>query len=107
MTSADLAGMTDVELREEVASWAARVAAGEARLLELIGELETRGAWGEVGVLSCPHWLSWRCGMGLGTARERVRVALALRELPLIAARFAEGGLTWTQVRAITRVCRP
>jgi hypothetical protein len=105
MALTDLAALTDDELREEVATWAARVAAGEARLLELIGELESRGAWGGVGVLSCAHWLSWRCGMGLGAARERVRVALALRELPLVAARFGEGALTWTQVRAITRVC--
>jgi hypothetical protein len=75
MTTPDLAALTDAELREEVATWAARVAAGEARLVALIGELDSRGAWGGVGVLSCASWLSWRCGMGLGAARERVRVA--------------------------------
>jgi hypothetical protein len=102
-----LAGMSDDELREEVRSWAARVAAGEARLLELIGELDARGAWAGVGILSCAHWLTWMCGMGPGAAREQVRVARALRDLPAIAARFAEGAITWTQVRAITRVCTP
>ena len=101
------ADLSDEELREEVRGWAARVAAGEARLLELIGELDERGAWGGVGILSCAHWLSWRCGMGLSAARERVRVARALRQLPALAARFAEGSVTWTQVRAITRVCSP
>lgn len=105
MTTPSLTALTDEELREEVATWAARVAAGEAQLIALIGELETRGAWGGVGILSCAHWLSWQCGMGLGAARERVRVAVALRGLPRVAARFGEGGLTWTQVRAITRVC--
>ncbi|MCU1621828.1 MAG: endonuclease [Frankiales bacterium] len=105
MATLDLTALTDDDLRDEVATWAARVAAGEARLIALIGELETRGAWGGVGVLSCAHWLAWRCGMGLGAARERVRVAVALRDLPRIAAGFAEGRLTWTQVRAITRVC--
>ncbi|MFN2539850.1 MAG: HNH endonuclease [Mycobacteriales bacterium] len=107
MATSDLRALTDDELRDEVVTWAARVAAGEARLIALIGELETRGAWGGVGVLSCAHWLSWRCGMGLGAARERVRVAVALRSLPAVADRFAAGGLTWTQVRAITRVCTP
>lgn len=100
-----LAGLSDDELIEEVVSWAARVAAGEARLLALIGELDERGAWGGHGILSCAHWLTWRCGMGRSAARERVRVARALRELPVIAARFGEGAVTWTQVRAITRVC--
>ena len=99
--------LTDDELREEVRSWAARVAAGEARLLVLIGELDARGAWGGQGILSCAHWLSWMCAMGLGAARERVRVARALRDLPAITARFLEGAVTWTQVRAITRVCTP
>lgn len=90
-----------------MASWAGRVGAGEARLVALIGELDERGAWGGVGVLSCAHWLSWRCAMGPGAARERVRVAAVLRTLPTVAARFGEGALTWTQVRAITRVCTP
>ena len=30
-----------------------------------------------------------------------------MRSLPRVAARFGEGALTWTQVRAITRVCTP
>lgn len=107
MMALGFSDLTDVELQEQVASWAARVAAGEARLVALIGELDERGAWGGVGVLSCAHWLSWRCGMGPGAARERVRVAAVLRSLPLVAAGFGEGALTWTQVRAITRVCTP
>ena len=103
----DLSALSDDELQEEVVSWAARVAAGEARLVLLIGELDERGAWNGHGLLSCADWLSWRCGMGLGAARERVRVAGALRTLPAVSERFAAGGLTWTQVRAITRVCTP
>src|SRR5690348_13877237 len=107
MDVAALAALTDEELREEVACWSGRVAAGEARLVALIGELDVRGAWGGQGLLSCAHWLTWRCGLGLTAARERVRVARALRDLPAVAAAFAAGGLTWTQVRAITRVCTP
>ena len=72
--------------------------------MTLIGEFDRREAWGGPGMLSCAHWLSWRVGMGLKAAHERVRVARALRGLPLVAATFSEGRLSWTQVRAITRV---
>jgi hypothetical protein len=51
--------------------------------------------------------MSWRLGMGLSAAYERVRVARALRELPAIATAFTAGQLSWTQVRAVTRVATP
>jgi hypothetical protein len=57
-----------------------------------------------VGCRSCAHWLSWRCSISPAAAREHVRVALRLRELPLIRRAFAEGRLSYSQVRALTRV---
>jgi hypothetical protein len=105
--SLDLTALTDDELADEITTWAGRVAAGEARLLVLIGEFDDRVAWGGPGMLSCAHWLTWRTGMGPVAARERVRAARRLRELPLTAAAFAEGRLSWTQVRAISRAATP
>jgi hypothetical protein len=35
-------------------------------------------------VVSTAHWISWRCACSLRTAREYVRVARALRDLPRI-----------------------
>ncbi len=55
-------------------------------------------------MLSCAHWLSWRLGMGLTAAHERVRVARAPQGLPLLVEAFGAGQLSWTQVRAVTRV---
>jgi hypothetical protein len=98
------AHLSDDDMADEITTWAGRVAAGEARLLELIGEFDRREAWAQVGVLSCAHWLSWRLGMGLKAAYERVRVAQALAGLPLTSAAFRAGRVSWTQVRAITRV---
>ena len=102
-----VAQLTDDELTREVTSWAGRIAAGEARLLLLVNELDRRGAWAGTGLLSCAHWMSLHLGMGLVAARERLRVARALRELPVTAAAFAAGTLSWTQVRAISRVAVP
>ena len=53
---------------------------------------------------SCAHWLNWKCGIDMGAAREKVRVARALGELPLIGAAFACGKVSYSKVRAMTRV---
>ena len=102
-----LASGSATSLAGEVMAWAGRIAAGEARLLALIGELDRREAWAGPGLLSCAHWLSWRLGLAMGAARERVRVARALDALPLTGAAFSAGQLSWTKVRTITRVASP
>ncbi len=56
---------------------------------------------------SCAAWLSWKCQMTSGTAREHVRVARALRDLPVIRAEFAAGRLSYAKVRALTRIATP
>jgi hypothetical protein len=73
----------------------------------LVAEFDQRGGWAEWGVNSCAHWLSRRCSIGLGTARDHVRVARRLRELPLVRASFATGELSYSKVRAIARVATP
>ena len=103
--SADaLADLTNEEVEDALTTWAGRIAAGEARLMAYIGEFDERRAWAVYGILSCAHWLSWRLGMGQNAAGERVRVARALRQLPETSAAFAAGQLSFTQVRAISRV---
>ena len=56
----------------------AHLTAGTCQLLELIQVFDEEGGWHGYGISSCAHWLSWKCGMGTGTAREQVRVARAL-----------------------------
>ena len=64
-------------LGDEIAELSAHLEAATARLLDLIREFDARGGWGN-GFRSCAHWLSWRIGLDLGAAREKVRVARAL-----------------------------
>jgi hypothetical protein len=58
-------------------------------------------------VKSCAHWLNWKCGIDLGAAREKVRVARALETLPAIRETFRRGELSYSKVRAMTRVATP
>ncbi len=92
------------ELAEEICATAARIAAATARWLGLVAEFDLREGWAEIGVKSCAHWLGWQCGLSPNAAREHVRVARALSGLPGIAAAFTAGSLSYSKVRAITRV---
>ncbi len=93
-------------LGDEIALLSAHLEAATARLLDLIREFDARGGWNR-GFRSCAHWLSWRIGLDLGAARERVRVARALRSLPLLAEALAHGELSYAKVRALTRIATP
>jgi hypothetical protein len=94
-------------LGEEIALLAGQIAAATARFLVLLGEFDAVGGWGGVGIRSLAHWLSWRAGMSLRTAREHVRVARSLRQLPQTAEAFGKGELSFSKVRAISRVATP
>jgi Domain of unknown function (DUF222)/HNH endonuclease len=100
----DLAQRTTRELEDEVTALAARIAAATARFLRALGEFDARKGWAVEGIRSCAHWLSWRCGMALGTAREHVRVARSLRSLPQTSAALAAGDISFSKARAITRI---
>ncbi|HKY00052.1 MAG TPA: DUF222 domain-containing protein, partial [Steroidobacteraceae bacterium] len=69
----------------QITTLAGHLNAGNARFLALVAELDRRQGWAEWGVKSMAHWLNWKCGIDLGAAREKVRVARALAGLPRIA----------------------
>jgi hypothetical protein len=102
--SADLARTTDDALEAQITELAAHIHAATYRLLTLIREFDRRGAWAAQGLRSCAHWLNWKCGIGLGAAREKVRVARALEALPRIGDSFRQGTLSYSKVRAMTRI---
>jgi hypothetical protein len=91
-------------LGERICSGAGHLAAATGAWLSLIEEFDRRLGWVMDGVKSCAHWLSWKCGIGPGTAREHVRVARALGEFALIRAELLAGRLSYSKVRALTRV---
>ena len=92
------------QLAERITSGAVRLAAATAAWLRLVAEFDEREGWRGVGITSCAHWLAWKCALTPGTARQHVRVARAMRGLPLIAAAFETGELSYSKVRALTRV---
>ena len=94
-------------LGDRICELAAHLNAANCRLLELIAQFDREEGWGVGGCNSCAHWLNWKCGIGQNAAREKVRVAHALANLPLIHASFGTGEISYSKVRAMSRVATP
>src|SRR5436190_23166701 len=89
-------------IEDELAQLQAHMNAAMAKWLELVAEFDRISDGDPV-----ERWAAWRFGISPGEAREFVRVARALNELPVIRAAFGRGELTYAKVRALTRVATP
>ncbi len=93
-----------LRLAAEITKLSAYIYAATYRLLLLIREYDEKDYWHQPGLCSCAHWLNFQCGIGMNAAREKVRVAHALKDLPLISGGFRKGELSYSKVRAMTRI---
>ena len=99
---------TDQALSNEITRLAGHINAAQYRFLKLLAALVERHAWGgDSGMKSPAHWLNYYCGIDLGAAREKVRVAKCLSSLPLIDQAFSTGAISYSKVRAMTRAATP
>ena len=103
----DVSELDGDQLEDELATLAAHLYAGTCRWLELVAELDRREGWAGTGCDSAADWIAWRCGLTPRAAREHVRVARSLTELPRTHETFARGGISYAKVRAVTRVATP
>src|SRR5260370_828058 len=95
------------ELEAQITELAGQLNAANYRWLMLIAEFDRRAGWVDGKLHSCAHWLNFKVGLNMGAAREKVRVAHALAGGPKIAAAMARGELSYSKVRALTRVATP
>lgn len=101
-------GRQEVEtLEREIGDLAAHIQAATYRLLELLERYDRQGAWASGGFKTCAAWFSWYTGIDPGASREKVRVARALAELPQTSEALKRGEISYSKVRAMTRVATP
>jgi len=92
------------DLDRAIVLLSARINAASYELLVLIRRFDERAGWLKWGFSNCADWLHWRCDLSLSAAREKIRVAHALKTLPAIASAFSSGELSYSKVRALSRV---
>jgi Domain of unknown function (DUF222) len=94
-------------LEAEITTLASHLAAAECRWLLMVAEFDRRKGYEQWGCWCASQWLGWKCGLAERAAQEKVRVGRALDDLPSITEAFAKGELSYSQVRALTRVAEP
>lgn len=96
-----------ISLREQVLAVGRRWSAAQHRLVELVVALDDSGEWAADGAATCAHWVAHALAIEVCTAREWLRIGKKLTVLPGIASSFAEGRLSYSKVRTLTRVATP
>ena len=86
---------------------AAHINLADWRFVKLIAAMDRTCGWREGGYCNLGNWLDHRCGLGPCASRERIRIGRALAKLPRIDAAFRDGAISYSKVRAITRVATP
>jgi hypothetical protein len=94
------------DLADEIATLSAHIHAATHRLLVLIADFDRLRGWEPAGYSNCALWLAARTGVDVGAAREKVRAARALMHLPLTSEAMSRGELSFSQVRALSRVAK-
>jgi hypothetical protein len=104
MDASALDAMPLERIEAAITELAGHLSAGECRWLLFVAEYDRREGWKEWGCRTCAAWLSWKCGLDTRSAQEKLRVGRALAAFPLIRTEFAAGRLSYSKVRALTRV---
>ena len=92
------------ELESEIVILHAHLCAEEYQFLVKLREFDLRQGWRAYHLNHCAEWLNMKCGISLSTGREKLRVAKALFFLPQISGAYQNGELSYSKVRAMTRV---
>ena len=95
------------QLETEMTELWGHINAANYRFLKLLAEFDQREGYGRHGLGNTAQWLNWQCGIGTVAARERVRVARALESLPKTSGAFEKGQISYSKVRAMTRLATP
>jgi hypothetical protein len=95
------------QLENDLISLSSHMNAMEYEFLVLVREFDLRQGWKAYLYNNCAEWLNLKCGMVPGTAREKIRVANALFDLPQTSTAFQKGDLSYSKARALSRIATP
>lgn len=95
------------QLEAEMISYSQRMNVIEYDFLVVAREYDIREGWEAWNFNNRAEWLNFKCGIQVATGREKIRVARQLFDLPRISDAFATGLLSYSKVRALTRVATP
>jgi hypothetical protein len=95
------------QLETDIIGLSQHINASEYEFLVLLREFDLRQGWKAYHFNNCAEWLNMKCGMAPRTARDKLKVANALYDLPTISGAFQKGDLSYSKARSLCRVATP
>ena len=99
----DASAKVGQRLRTVIATWGHC----QVRIIELVAEFADGVEWVLDGSPTAAAWIADVAGVEACTAREWIRIGRKLRDLPRISAAFADGNISYSKVRTLSRVATP
>ena len=101
--SAEAASPLAVRLTTAIANWST----SQRAVVDLAATFADSHEWAAAGSPTAAHWIATVADIEVCTAREWIRIGRQLRSLPLIAGAFDRDDLSYSKVRALTRMATP
>ena len=98
-----LADLPDAQAEEEFIGLHRRIERLESEKLARLADLQRRGSFKRDGYLSVASWLAHKLKLGWGQAKDQVRTALALEEMPGTRAAVDEGELSLSAAKVLVQ----
>ncbi len=90
-------------LQERIAATCGALNRLHGELVDEIAEALRLNLWQQGGICSPEHWVKWRTGVSHGHAKELVRLARRVGELPVCAAELRAGRASLDQLDVVAR----
>ncbi len=97
----NLADMPDARIEEDFGELQTAAVLIDAEWLRRLAEIDRRGIYRQDGHLSTASWLTTRFKMAWGAARQKVRTARALEEMPETRRALENGDLPLSALRVL------
>jgi len=91
------------DLNDALTTWST----SQRTVIGLAADFADSGEWMATSAVSAAHWIAGIADIEVTTAREWIRVGRRLRSLPLIAELFEADELSYSKVRALSRIATP
>ena len=101
LRSETLPDLPDAQIEEDFAELQRTLELLEVERLRRLAEIERRRIFERDGYLSAASWLATTYKVSWGTARDHVRIARALEEMPATRRALDEGELSMSAVRVL------
>src|SRR5204863_6140831 len=101
LRSETLSDLPDARIEEDFSELHRAIEQLELERLRRLAEIDRRGIFQRDGHLSAVSWLAGVHRMGWGLAREQVKTARALQEMPRTREALEEGEISSSAVRVL------